>query len=444
MIVSIEISQSTTSPLNEEEVNDLESLVAQAYGVDTDEVTSVTEYVTAGTMVVDIPETISEEEALNELTNALASSLGVSEDRITLSLDPESGEVTYSVTTTDYDNTASVLDALQSPDLIDDIVTNTDVVSISDIIPSADIVAEVDVIVNGDEVDVPLQIAENTIDALLGDDYDTRMEVNFVTSAPTQTPSFVPTMAPTSTVPTMAPTITGSVVFVEMNKIVTASLSEEDVAEIVASAETTFNVYPGSVEAEISYDITGTVAITTDGTDLSEESVASALQTSIADTLNVHPSDVDVVIDSDSGVATYTISSATADEAAVLQDELQLATTSDAIASEVANVLPAISSVTRYLIFPYEFNFELIVDPEYGVYAEVTLTVDATNADDVDSSIAAFEVSAGDDWSVDAQAVFVSSAPTEAPSTIPTALPSTLQPSSQPSITGLVVTIDVS
>ena len=78
------------------------------------------------------------------------------------------------------------------------------------------------------------------------------------------------------------------------------------------------------------------------------------------------------------------------------------------------------------------------------MYAEVTLTVDATNADDVDSSIAAFEVSAGDDWSVDAQAVFVSSAPTEAPSTIPTALPSTLQPSSQPSITGLVVTIDVS
>ena len=64
-------------------------------------------------------------------------------------------------------------------------------------------------------------------------------------------------------------------------------------------------------------------------------------------TLNIHPSDVNVIIDSATGVATYTISSASAEDAANLQDELQLPSVSDEISSQVGSALPEISNVTN-------------------------------------------------------------------------------------------------
>ena len=87
--------------------------------------------------------------------------------------------------------------------------------------------------------------------------------------------------------------------------------------------------------------------------------------------------------------------------------------------------------------------FEISVDPEYGIYAEVNLVVDATNVPDVNSSMENFGVITGDEWSVDMQSLFITSAPSAFPTLIPSLTPSTLTPSATPSITGLVVTIDV-
>lgn len=88
--------------------------------------------------------------------------------------------------------------------------------------------------------------------------------------------------------------------------------------------------------------------------------------------------------------------------------------------------------------------FELTVTPAFGIYAGVKLTIDTTNADDVDASLTALESSVADDWGeVETETVFITSAPSSTPSSIPSLAPITLQPSAQPSITGLVVTIDV-
>ena len=140
------------------------------------------------------------------------------------------------------------------------------------------------------------------------------------------------------------PTITGSVVFVELNRAVSESLSDQEIADIVALAESTFGVNPGNVEADINYDITGTIKVTTDD-DVSEEDLASALQDSIADALNIHSSDVAVSIDPDTGIATYTISSSTAEDATALQEALQASSTNDAITTGVSKVLPAVTDV---------------------------------------------------------------------------------------------------
>ena len=86
---------------------------------------------------------------------------------------------------------------------------------------------------------------------------------------------------------------------------------------------------------------------------------------------------------------------------------------------------------------------EIIVEPIFGVYADVSLVVDATNANDIEGSINEFETLFGDQWNVKANSVFITSVPSTSPSTTPIVFPTTLLPSAQPSITGLVVTIDV-
>ena len=134
-----------------------------------------------------------------------------------------------------------------------------------------------------------------------------------------------------------------------MQKSVTATLTEDEIAEIVSLAENEFGVFPGNVESDVSYDITGTVDLTFDG-DYAEDEVISALQTSISNVLNVHESDVEVTIDPETGVATYTVSSNTAEEATALQELLQTSTTNEAIESAVANTLPTVTDVTKLYI----------------------------------------------------------------------------------------------
>ena len=86
---------------------------------------------------------------------------------------------------------------------------------------------------------------------------------------------------------------------------------------------------------------------------------------------------------------------------------------------------------------------EIVVDPLFGVYADVSLIVDVTNANDIDGSIDDFESQYDEQWNVVSNSVFITSAPSKSPSTVPSVLPTTLQPSAKPSITGLVVSIDV-
>ena len=83
------------------------------------------------------------------------------------------------------------------------------------------------------------------------------------------------------------------------------------------------------------------------------------------------------------------------------------------------------------------------VIPEYGVYADVSLIIDASDVDDSDASIDVFEAAYDDQWNVLSQAVFVTAVPTKLPSFAPTTAPTTPQPSAMPSITGLVVTLEV-
>lgn len=179
LVVSMKISTETTSSLADDEVLALEALVAQAYGVDINDITSIVEYIATGTLAVGIPDDVSSQDVIDELTVALATSLRIPTDSITLSLDPESGEISYSLTSPNFDETAALLDTLESDNIVDSLSEMMNLADVLRITTDDDIVAQVDVIVNGDNVIIPLQRAENMVDVLLDDQYDSHMEGNF-------------------------------------------------------------------------------------------------------------------------------------------------------------------------------------------------------------------------------------------------------------------------
>lgn len=166
-----------------------------------------------------------------------------------------------------------------------------------------------------------------------------------MTSAPSIVPSLLPSILPSSTMPTTIPTATGAIVFVDMNKLVTSSLTDDEITDIVTGAENIFGVYPGDVEVQVTYDITGSITIDTENSNIPAEEILSVMQDSIATTLNVHPSDVSVSIDPESGVVSYTVSSSSAEDASNLQELLQNTVISDAIESRIFDELPAVSDV---------------------------------------------------------------------------------------------------
>ena len=96
--------------------------MADAYEVSVDDLNTVTEYVTTGMMIVNVPEDLSEDEVIISLASSIANAIGVSEEKIELSIDSETGEVIYSVSADDYDSAENILEALQSDEIIENIV----------------------------------------------------------------------------------------------------------------------------------------------------------------------------------------------------------------------------------------------------------------------------------------------------------------------------------
>ena len=156
-------------------------------------------------------------------------------------------------------------------------------------------------------------------------------------------------MSPTTSIPSALPTITGSVVFVELTKQVTESLSSEDLSALVASAEEAFGLNPGNVEAVVTYDVHGVLDVELTG-DYEESQLVASLQQALAESLNVHVSDVSVVLDPETGVISYTISSESAEDGAELQAQLQSSSVSSSLESFVMDEVAAVTGV-RVLCF---------------------------------------------------------------------------------------------
>ena len=220
-----------------------------------------------------------------------------------------------------------------------------------------------------------------------------------MSAAPSAVPSVEPSMSPVSSIPSALPTITGAVVFLELTQTVSASLTDDEIAALVRTAEESFGLYPENVTPEVAYTISGSLVIDFDE-DYDEQELVETLQNSLATSLGVHSSDVLVTVNPETGEITYEIVSETAELAADLQAQLLDSQMSDVIAATVATQVPGATLVSNRFVL---LSCKVRVEPAFGVEATVSLVVDATNTDNIEESITAFESTVSDAWGVSSE-----------------------------------------
>jgi uncharacterized membrane protein len=366
---------------------------------------------------------MTDDEIEEILEQSIADTLGVHSKDVDVTIDPETGDVTYTVTKNDDTEAVDVQDALETQTFLDNLNNE-----ISDSLPFATVDSvdanddiEMDISVTIDATESTVDIEEANAQVISGfesDGFDGDSETTFVTAKPTVQP--IP--APTTSIPSAMPSMTGLIATFEVSKTVTNSLSDSEVDAIEAEVITSFKVSADDITTTVTYSTSGTMSVTSG--DLTDEEVIYSIEAALVNELNLHPSDVEVSYDSETGVVTYTI---TSDDAESLNDviaDMQQPGFEDSL------------SVDEELTVD---SYDAPVD----VTATVDITVDASNATDVDSTIDDVTEALQEqdpNAEITGQITFRTSAPTGVPSVAPTQMPVTSIPSAAPSLAGWVAT----
>ena len=185
-----------------------------------------------------------------------------------------------------------------------------DGMSINDVTISTEIVAEIEVIVDATDVEDP-ESAIATIETILEEEGEFKVEgeVKFITSAPTFIPSDIPSVSPTTMIPSAAPSYFGMVATVVAKSVATEELSSSRIEELAKEVAEIYGVNSTTdVQAEVDYEISGTLDVSFPK-DVSDEEKIDALTEALSTSLDVHPKDIEITIDEETGEISYTISS---------------------------------------------------------------------------------------------------------------------------------------
>ena len=205
-------------------------------------------------------------------------------------------------------------------------------------------------------------------------------------------------------------TVTATTVLTEPLDQTTVDNYASDLAEL-------YGVDLADVEVATSYTASGSMSISIPS-DVSETDLIDTVTTSIAESLGVHPSEVEVTIDMETGSVDFTIVADNFSEAAGIQFDLENDQYQDEIIGSIETALPEISV------------------EEYGVSDEVAASIEFTiDADDADNDLtqAAWQ---SEQLLSEFDVIVESGYVTHAPTLIPTQKPTTSLPSAAPTMTG--------
>lgn len=186
-----------------------------------------------------------------------------------------------------------------------------------------------------------------------------------MTSFPTNVPSRTPSQVPTTAIPSAAPSMSGWVATVSTSTATTEEIDSTIVDDYISQIATIYGVDPSDITSETAYATSGSMQMTIP-IGVSEDEVIDAVTASIAEALGVHPQDVDVLVNVDTGDVQYTVTSDNYSDAAGNQFDLANDIVRDGIIASIESVLPSAT------VDGYEVSED--------VDATLTFTVDADDA----------------------------------------------------------------
>ena len=370
LVVTLDVSMTVDSELSDEQVTALTDTILSAYNVEEDDISTEISYTTSGSLELDLPEDVTAEEVGDSVVSTLAEALGVHPRDVTVvSVDLETGEVVYTVSSSSYDDTAALQTTLDTLDLT---VLESD---LQELLPGAtivensveeDVTVDVTVVIDGSAADNIGSGNAAVTSALADQGYTVETSVAIVTSAPSVSPSF------TTVVPSASPSITGIVVTLSLSK----SGEVFDAAELASFTEeiaASYGVSVSDVDVSATYTVSGSVSLDSFPEDLSSETIEALLEESIAESLGLHARDVEVVVDPTTGEATYNVIVSDSSTAEEVLSSLQADAFVDDLNANLASENPLVS------VGSVEASEDIVMDLVVTVDATES-TVDVTDA----------------------------------------------------------------
>lgn len=358
---------------------------------------------------------LSDAEITTAIERALVAELDVHPSDIEVIYDSENNVATYIISSDDAESLNSIISETQR----EDFHITPENISIESIDASAEIVVNVDVNVNVSNVTDADTVVDSIIESLQTQDPSLIIDgaIDFITSAPSNLPSVKPTAAPLTAIPTAVPSISGWVASISATTIATQEFDDASIEDYTSNIAEFYGVDATDVTPVVTYETTGSMIVSIPE-NLSEEELAEVVTSSIADSLGVHPSNVAITIDMNSGEVEFVITTNDFSEASSLQFNLENGQNQDEIINSIENAIPSVT-VEEYIVSD-------------DVIAMVGFTVDADEAEN-DLTQAAWQSEQFlSDFDVTVESEYITHAPTFVPSRIPT----TSLPTQSPSITG--------
>lgn len=331
-----EITSVASSNLSPREILQMTTAVMDSFEVDTSDMNTEVSYISTGSLEINVDAEIHEDEVIDAVAITLADLFDAHPSDVTIvSIDLDTGEVTYEISSDNYDDASTIqahLNSLELSEIENTIQETIPSLQISNSIIDEDISVDVTFIVDGSDGGNIRDAREEVTEILNGQGFEVDTHVAIVTAKPTVSPTF------TTMVPSSRPSITGIVVTLTLktNEVVdraTIDTLEEQIAN-------DYGVNVNDVTVDTVYTITGTLQVEDISEDLSESELQEALQHSVASALDVHSRNVDIMLDPETGDITYTISNDDTVDMSNIQDALESSSFADELTQEISNVLP--------------------------------------------------------------------------------------------------------
>lgn len=371
LLLVFEVTSTVSSELSEVEIEEMTATIVEEFDVSNDKVTTEFDYVTSGVLEISVDAKISEDEVAEAVISSFAELLDIHPSDFTIiSIDLESGEVLYQVSSPNYSDATQIqssMETLQPHDVeseIQNLIPTMEVESV-DVNDSVDV--HVSIIVDGSEAGSIGEAKLNVTQIFNDQGFEVVTNVAIVTSAPSISPTF------TTMIPSSAPSITGIIVTLTLatsNEI----LNSTEVNQLESKLAEDYGVNVEDVTIEVDYIVSGLVDFDDLPDDVSDSEVEAIMQEIIANTLGAHSSDIHVAFDSSTGELTYAVTSDDDNIANGIQQVLDSSTFEEELMTEITTFLPSVTVTSMSIEDEIEMNAVVTIDA-----TESTIDIEKAN-----------------------------------------------------------------